>query len=65
MVSLYDCSSERDWSGSVRETSCSSDSSPSSGYKSTGGRSEEQLSESESLEDVSFLVVSKAAVKCF
>ena len=52
IVSLYDCSSERDWSGSVIETSWSSESSPSSVYKSTGGRSEVRLFESESLEDV-------------
>ena len=48
-----------DWSGSVNDTSGSSESSPSSGYKSTGGLSELALSESESLDEVS-LLVSKA-----
>ena len=60
IVSVYDCSSERDWSGSVKETSSSSDSSPSSGYRSTTGRSEATLSESEVLEGSCLLAVSKA-----
>ena len=44
IVSLYVCSSEGIWSGSKAVTSGSSDSSPSSAYRSTSGRSENSLS---------------------
>ena len=56
IVSRYVCSAEGVWSGSATVISWSSDSSPSSTYRSTGGRSESSLPASEwQLEALSFL----------
>ena len=60
MVSLYVCSSPTAWSGSVVVQSWSSESSPSSAYKSTGGLSEKSLPEAElALEELSRLCLYK------